>query len=195
MSVLVLTKALDEGYLLRSGVNFTLAGLTISRAPPLDGYQGIMIQNPARQGLGYLVWQAEQPGDSEGQRQARIELPFLDGVNRLSGDLQLIRELRLRWERDASLGWAVKRNGATGAIGMGRGQDGLGPLRCGGDPLGNRDPGRPSRPRSLLDHRSRSALGAGVSQVNIKATTTEQMGFAGRGEGIAVMASVLLIAN
>ena len=63
VSVLVLTKALDEGYLLRSGVNFTLAGLTISRAPPLDGYQGIMIQNPARQGLGYLVWQAEQPGD------------------------------------------------------------------------------------------------------------------------------------
>ncbi len=36
-------------------------------------------------------------------------------------------------------------------------------------------------------------LNAGVSRINIKATTTEQMGFTGRGEGIAVIASVLLI--
>jgi len=32
-----------------------------------------------------------------------------------------------------------------------------------------------------------------IENVNIKATTTEGMGFAGRGEGIAVQASVLLI--
>lgn len=34
---------------------------------------------------------------------------------------------------------------------------------------------------------------ARVDQVNIKATTTEHLGFAGRGEGIAAIASVLLI--
>ena len=36
-------------------------------------------------------------------------------------------------------------------------------------------------------------LKAALSTVNIKATTTEKMGFTGRGEGIAVYASVLLI--
>ncbi len=35
-------------------------------------------------------------------------------------------------------------------------------------------------------------LSAALSQINIKATTTEKLGFAGRGEGIAVHASVLL---
>ena len=35
-------------------------------------------------------------------------------------------------------------------------------------------------------------LGVQVSQINIKATTTEQLGFAGRGEGIAAYAVVLL---
>jgi len=38
----------------------------------------------------------------------------------------------------------------------------------------------------------RSDLGLEPSRVNIKATTTEHMGFTGRGEGIAVFAIVLL---
>jgi 2-C-methyl-D-erythritol 2,4-cyclodiphosphate synthase len=38
-------------------------------------------------------------------------------------------------------------------------------------------------------------LSLDVSQVSIKATTTENMGFTGREEGIAVMSSVLLISS
>ncbi|WDF51559.1 2-C-methyl-D-erythritol 2,4-cyclodiphosphate synthase [Paenibacillus sp. KACC 21273] len=37
------------------------------------------------------------------------------------------------------------------------------------------------------------ALEAEIDQVNVKATTTEQLGFAGRGEGIAAQAVVCLI--
>ena len=40
-----------------------------------------------------------------------------------------------------------------------------------------------------------SVMGVEVSQVSVKATTTEKLGFVGRGEGCEVYAVVLLVRN
>jgi len=45
---------------------------------------------------------------------------------------------------------------------------------------------------STMRERLAADLQIGESHVNVKATTTEKMGFAGRGEGIASYAVVLL---
>lgn len=54
---------------------------------------------------------------------------------------------------------------------------------------------RPKMAPHIEDIRGRVAqlLKADVSQVNVKATTTEKLGFTGREEGIASLASILLV--
>ena len=51
-------------------------------------------------------------------------------------------------------------------------------------------PYREAMRRSIAD-----ALGIDVSQISVKATTTEHLGFTGRGEGIASFCTVLLTGN
>lgn len=45
----------------------------------------------------------------------------------------------------------------------------------------------------VIRQRIAELLKADISQVNVKATTTEQLGFTGREEGIASMATILLV--
>ena len=45
----------------------------------------------------------------------------------------------------------------------------------------------------VIRKRVAELLKADVTQVNVKATTTEQLGFTGREEGIASMATILLV--
>ena len=49
--------------------------------------------------------------------------------------------------------------------------------------------------RETMRHCIADVLETVVDQISVKATTTEQLGFIGRGEGIAVMASVLMRAH
>ncbi|WP_152395432.1 2-C-methyl-D-erythritol 2,4-cyclodiphosphate synthase [Paenibacillus guangzhouensis] len=46
-----------------------------------------------------------------------------------------------------------------------------------------------------MQERIAQVLEADVSQINVKATTTEQLGFTGRGEGIAAQSVVCLLQN
>ena len=64
--------------------------------------------------------------------------------------------------------------------------------------LGNLDATVVAQRPKLASHITRmreniaAVLAAGIDRVNVKATTTEELGFAGRGEGIAAYAVVLL---
>jgi 2-C-methyl-D-erythritol 2,4-cyclodiphosphate synthase len=46
--------------------------------------------------------------------------------------------------------------------------------------------------RDQIRHSVASMLGVPLTDVNVKATTTERLGFLGRGEGLAAMATVLI---
>ena len=65
--------------------------------------------------------------------------------------------------------------------------------------LGNVDATVIAEAPRLAPHVARMAAniaedcGAMTDQINVKATTTERLGFAGRGEGIAALATVLLV--
>ena len=48
---------------------------------------------------------------------------------------------------------------------------------------------------SAMRERVADLLEAGIGQISVKATTTEKLGFTGRGEGIAVTAVVLLVGH
>ena len=48
---------------------------------------------------------------------------------------------------------------------------------------------------SAMRERIADLLEAGIGQISVKATTTEKLGFTGRGEGIAVTAVVLLVGH
>jgi 2-C-methyl-D-erythritol 2,4-cyclodiphosphate synthase len=71
--------------------------------------------------------------------------------------------------------------------------------RTAGYALGNLDATVIAQAPRLAPHAARMAANiaadcdARVDQVNVKATTTDRLGFAGRGEGIAAIASVLLV--
>jgi 2-C-methyl-D-erythritol 2,4-cyclodiphosphate synthase len=64
--------------------------------------------------------------------------------------------------------------------------------------LGNMDATIVAQRPKLAPHIQRmrenisDVLGAEIDQVNVKATTTEELGFAGRGEGMAAYAVVLM---
>ena len=71
--------------------------------------------------------------------------------------------------------------------------------RAAGYALGNLDATVIAQAPKLAPHAAQMATnisadcGARVEQVNVKATTTDHLGFAGRGEGVAALASVLLV--
>lgn len=49
--------------------------------------------------------------------------------------------------------------------------------------------------REEMENKVAEVLGIGLEEINIKATTTEKIGFTGRGEGIAAQSTVLLYKN